>query len=249
MHEFASRTHVLASLSFTWATAAQANAYHLVDLGPNVQAMQVSKTGNIAGASFDGSSFGALVYRAGRWKTLRNDAFQSAATAIDAGGDVVGTLDVIDPSDSDPALWPRGGPQQTLPLLPKSAWGVAASISDDRTIVGYDRLPDSHDEARCFRWTASGGTIDLGLMANGTESTMASSIDDHGDIVGHGTSRADGLDHALRFAGGLAIPLESEVDAIGDWQLNTAHSVNENGVIVGWGMRGDGLHAFELVPQ
>lgn len=332
MHDFAFRRLVFATLALASATAAQANSYHLVDLGPNVQAFRINKHGDVAGASFDPNTFifRAIVYRGGRWKNLRNDAFNSAAEDVNDGGDVLGTLNYA--ADSVAALWPRGGGLQTIPLPPNGHFATGAGISEDGTIVGSYELRNGHgDNYHCYRWTAAGGTVDLGLMANGRTcdalginragvivgvatinpkgaqrafryengtfrnlgllpgtrfstayainnqghivgdstghaflwsggamkdigdsvnylGTYASSINDHGSIVGRGTSRADGNDHALRYADGKAIPLESEVDDLADWQLNEATSVNEDGVIVGLGNRTDGPHSFELVP-
>ena len=79
-------------------------------------------------------------------------------------------------------------------------------------------------------------------------STSAESINSHGDIVGSGVGVADGANHALRFVDGQVVALETQVEDLGDWKLEDARSINEDGVIAGKGTRTDGIHGFELVP-
>jgi len=68
-------------------------------------------------------------------------------------------------------------------------------------------------------------------------------------LVGDGVGMSDGNRHALHFAGGNQIPLESEVLDLGDWQLQIATGINGAGEVVGSGTRADGPHGFKLVPQ
>jgi hypothetical protein len=65
---------------------------------------------------------------------------------------------------------------------------------------------------------------------------------------GDGILQADRSVHALRFADGNVIPLDSEVQDLGDWQLQYATSINADGVVVGTGLRSDGSHAYMLLP-
>jgi len=72
-------------------------------------------------------------------------------------------------------------------------------------------------------------------------------INDRNAIVG---VAYDGNDvHAVRFTHAGIVRLEDEVVNLGDWRLENALGINNQGVIVGWGMRSDGLgHTFMLVP-
>ena len=78
--------------------------------------------------------------------------------------------------------------------------------------------------------------------------TSAMAISDRGEIVGEGLRAKNGRPQAVRFADGAVISLEDEVRNRGDWLLFSANSVNNDGVIVGRGMRrGDGQqHGFVL---
>jgi hypothetical protein len=121
----------------------------------------------------------------------------------------------------------------------------AARRRSRRRCVGVRPLRDG---GHAFPWSGD-ETKDIGASSQ-FEETVARSINDHGDIVDSGFSRIDHEFHALRFADGQVIALETEFDDIADWKLHYAWSVSEAGVIVGWGERGGGaLYAFALVPQ
>jgi probable HAF family extracellular repeat protein len=84
---------------------------------------------------------------------------------------------------------------------------ATAMNSDGTVIVGYDRYEGSSGAVtRAFRWTASGGMQDLGLLASFTgSSSVASDVSANGDIVVGSAHDAFGRLRAFRWtpAGGM----------------------------------------------
>jgi uncharacterized membrane protein len=85
-------------------------------------------------------------------------------------------------------------------------------------------------------------------------STEAHGINDHGVIVGDVQLPPKNDDHegpwaAVRYEGGQAIYLKNEVkDLSPGWHLASAVSVNNQGVIIGYGSHGRYGHSFALFP-
>jgi probable HAF family extracellular repeat protein len=141
----------------------------------------------------------------------------------------------------------ENGEFRNLGTLPGRDYSAAYAVNNQGHVVGTSGYGRFGGDDHAYLW--SGGEMkDIGASSEFAD-TVARSINDHGDIVGWGFSTADFHYHALRFADGQVIALETEVDDIADWQLNYASSVSEAGMIVGWGERSDGEHAFALVPQ
>jgi probable HAF family extracellular repeat protein len=325
----------VAALALVSAAGAQAATYRIVDLGRDVQPFQINKQGDMAGQMSRRKAQEPVVYRAGRWKTLPPKGSMGYTTAINGGGDVVGTY-YLETGGQHPTLWPRAGEPVELPMpegvMISQPWGISA----DQVVVGTYAYTDP-EQSHCFRWSAGDGFADLGFMARGDfcyanainragtivglasvtpkgpghaflnqngvfrnlgtlggnsagangindhghivgysslgtdpdqwhaflwtggvmkdigassdfANTEATSINSHGEIVGDGTGVADGAYHALRFADGQVVALETEVEDLADWKLEIARSINEDGVIAGKGTRPDGIHGFELVP-
>ena len=82
-------------------------------------------------------------------------------------------------------------------------------------------------------------------------SSIATGINDAGDVVGTVTlEAAGGRQKAVRFDGQRAVQLESEVRNLGSWTLDQAAGVNRQGEIVGVGTAPDGRqHGFLLRPR
>jgi probable HAF family extracellular repeat protein len=98
-----------------------------------------------------------------------------------------------------------------------------------------------------FLWK-DGQMIDL-RVGSPYNMIAAGSINDRDEIVGQARD-GWGVWHAVRWADGHFTDLETEVDALHDWQLEAATAVNNLGMIVGFGFRtGDQRdHSFMLVP-
>jgi probable HAF family extracellular repeat protein len=162
-----------------------------------------------------------------------------SALGINRAGVIVGWATVTDDGNTH-AFRYESGEFQDLGMLPGRTSSIASAINDQGHIVGT-----SGSEA--VLW--SGGTMkDIGNSLDFL-SSGATAISNRGEIVGWGEARADGVRHAVRFANGQVIALDTEADDLSDWHLDEATSVNEDGVIVGEGRRSDGYyHSFELVP-
>ena len=171
--------------------------------------------------------------------------------AIDVNGQhqVVGWGNLAPGGRPSAFLWQDGQFVQ-LGLLPGGDSSSPYAVNQSGDVVGFASSAERYSHA--FRWRA-GVLTDLGTDARYMRSS-ANDINDHGDIVGDATTR-DGTLHAVRFAGGRIIELAREVDELGDWLLDVAISVNNEGVIVGQARRQSGgghdhlrEHGFMLLP-
>jgi probable HAF family extracellular repeat protein len=165
-----------------------------------------------------------------------------SALAINRAGVIVGWATVRDDGNTH-AFRYESGRFHDLGMLPGHTSSIASAINDQGHIVGTSGsgAPDA------FLW--SGGTLKSIGDSPDFLSTGARAISNRGEIVGWGEAWADRERHAVRFANGQVIALDTEVDDLADWHLDEATSVNEDGVIVGSGRRSDGFyHSFELVP-
>jgi len=166
------------------------------------------------------------------------------AWAINRTGQIVGDANVTE-KGKEHAFFYENGMFRDLGTL-GGDYSIAYAISNQGHVVGEAGLKPLASIGHAFLW--SGGALkDLGSRSHEFPWSAATSINGHGDIVGVGYTYDFGL-HAVRFADGRVIALDSEVEDLGDWKLQSANSVNEEGVIVGTGERADGMHAFELIP-
>jgi probable HAF family extracellular repeat protein len=151
------------------------------------------------------------------------------AHGINDSGHVVGSV------HSDPGsyafLWTR---EQGFVNLGSSFYASEAlDVNALGAVTGY--LFTAHaTQSHAMRWTPGAGMIDLGTLGGTT--SMASSINGAGDVVG-GASTAAGVYHAFLWA---------EADGMVD--LGTlggtssyANAISDNGTIVGWATMANGV--------
>ena len=101
------------------------------------------------------------------------------------------------------------------------------------------RRPQTHATAELsFHATlwSDGATIDLGTLPGGTLS-MATGINDRGDIVGWSTYGGTGYSHAFLWSDGVMIDLGT----LGG-TTSQANDINNHGVIVGWSYTADNVN-------
>jgi probable HAF family extracellular repeat protein len=140
-------------------------------------------------------------------------ARQSYATAINAGGQVVGVSDIGGGTeDWHPFLWTEGT-MQDLGQLPGFRQCVPRAINDRGHVIGTCSNPSS----QAFLWTA-----DTGSMALAPPGSEGWGINNQDDMVGDYTAD-DGKAHAFLYRGGEFRDLGNGV----------AFGINDQGQIVG----------------
>ncbi len=134
----------------------------------------------------------------------------------------------------------------------------ARFINNDNQIVGYASTPEANPDplypeylhAVLFDSSGGGANIDLGTL--GGEESRAMAINDFGQIIGYSEIPGYMYPHACLFdptGQGNNIDLNTLIDPSSGWKLLYAHSINNNGWIVGVGTyHGDG-RAFLLTPE
>ena len=209
-------------------------------------------TGKIIGHAFinNGSTWTDLGVPAGY--------LSSSASAINASGQVAGSASTS--GSISHAFFYNGSAWTDLGTLyngnPSSVSG-AADINDNGLIVGSSSMSNaypSHD-SHAFLYNGS-SMVDLGVL-QGTNMSVANAINNHGQIVGESFSDAtQGATqlwtyHAFIYEGSTMTDLNTLLDApIGNWSLNYAWDINDNGQIVGQMFDSVSLHshAFLLTP-
>jgi probable HAF family extracellular repeat protein len=216
----------IAALALASATGAQAASYRIVDLGKDLEPFQIDKQGDMAGQSARKKTQAPVVYRNGRWKQLPPKDSGGFTTAINAGGDVVGTW-YLRTGAEHPTLWPRGGKAVEVPMpdgvMISRPWGITA----DQVVVGYFSFSDPN-ESHCFRWSASDGFADLGFMGRG-DACYANAINGAGQIVGLATVTPKGPVRAFLYQDGAF----RNLGTLGGDNA-AANAINERGHVVGY---------------
>jgi probable HAF family extracellular repeat protein len=161
------------------------------------------------------------------------------ASAINAAGQIVGYGDT-EPGGVAHAFLYENGVFRDLGTLDGSNT-YATDVNRRGHVAGWTASSTS------FLWK-DGQMIDLRA---GTPYAMvdAERLNDRDEVVGAALD-AFGVLHAVLFADGHVTDLETEVDALHDWQLYDAFVINNLGEIVGWGYRTNEQrdHNFMLVP-
>jgi probable HAF family extracellular repeat protein len=158
---------------------------------------------------------------------------ESIAYAINDSGQVVGAAL---PSDGYPLhgfVWQNGVMRDLGTLGGNDEATHARDIANTGQIVGSSQ--NDGGETHAFSWIA-GAMTDLGTLG-GTYST-AYGVNEHGQIVGGSRTpdspRPGNAGHAVLWTDGLMIDLNEHVTNLpADVALETARSINDDGVIVG----------------
>jgi probable HAF family extracellular repeat protein len=181
---------------------------------------------------------GAVDIGSGRFK-------ECAARAIN-GLDQVTGQSISNAGNQQHAFFWSQGQFIDLGVLPGTLHSEGISINDSGEVVGASYASQG---ARAFYW--NGTLVDLDPDRK-FYSSVATSINDSGSIVGW-TRKSNGNDTvAVRFSRGKTVYLLSEVSNPENWELRTATSINNKGVIVGVGHRPDTDnqdHGYMLIPE
>jgi len=164
--------------------------------GDNSEAYGINDWDHVVGNSALGTAIHGFLWRNGSMVDLGSLSGQvvSAANAVNNTGLVVGKSNLypvtwkydIANSTSTPVI-------QQLPIPSGFFAAQPTAVNDSADVVGYAGSPNI--DAHAILWR-SGQAIDLGVWPGGHYS-VASGINNLGQIVGTGTIAGDNLDHAL----------------------------------------------------
>ena len=111
-----------------------------------------------------------------------------------------------------------------------AAWGE----NSKGQLAGQSRI--SYDYLTATVWT-NGVPIDIGNSTNESNETIAFDINNFDQVVGSGASGGSG---ALLWGNGNVYNLNSLVNNLGDWHLQSAFGINDQGRIIGYMNSTDG---------
>jgi probable HAF family extracellular repeat protein len=215
------------------------------------QAVAVGTDGSSSGW-FTGSQGGNVhCFRAGPDSIaidLEFPGYVCYPAAMNDSGQVVGQATFKD--DLPEAFLWQDGVFTNLGGLPGSGDTYAMGINDEGAVVGTSEYRDgAYYIGRPWYWKA-GVMTEIG-DAKHYASQIPWAINVRGQIVGQAATSPDLAPHAVRFKGlDKVVDLNDEVLNLEDWSLVVARSVNDEGVIAGWGRRQFGVvRAFVLIPQ
>jgi probable HAF family extracellular repeat protein len=183
---------IIAALAVS--VSAHANRYTLVDLGRALQDATINDDDAVAGT---GGLLGqALLWNADHWHKL--DKQQSFALKINASGDIAGVFYRADGPHA--ALWRLHKPAIVFEMPVGGTDGWAYGVNDARVVVGL--YTDAGGHGKCFEWSKSFGTIDLGVMGRGLD-CGALAINDVGQVTGGASTQNYVRTHAFRYQAGV----------------------------------------------
>ena len=134
-----------------------------------------------------------------------------------------------------------------LGFLPGCTGSGAKGINDASQVVGYSST--SAGTSFAFLWTAGAGMTQLASSGIGGSNFSASAISAGGIAVGNCQIAA--TNHAIAWVPGQnAVDLNTLVTNLNGWVcLQNAQGINASGIIVGAGLRTNGVtHAYILYP-
>jgi probable HAF family extracellular repeat protein len=168
----------------------------------------------------------------------------SGAYDINNAGQIVGEYTKISNlTGNEPpyaVLW-QDGVMQNLGTLPGYLQSTARAINENAQIVGWSGTDDwSHATLWQNNMIRNLGTLP------GDESSRALDINDNGQITGWSGSLSQGTSHAVLWQCGQILDLNEYIPANSGWLLIEARGVNNEGNIVGVGIKNGDLRAYLL---
>lgn len=178
----------------------------------------------------------------------------SDAYAINNKGQIGGAasegLDTFPEFPSHAVLYRNGSFELLVPL----GYGDSAvhGLNDRGQAVGGIPNQTSAHGSHAFLYD-DGTMIDLGLLWTGSDDSIASDINNHGQVVGNGLVRIDAVHsgwHGFLYDrhGGM-VDLNTLIDADGGWVITHANAINDAGQIAATACRGgvfSDCHAVRL---
>ncbi len=214
--------------------------------GTTSDAMDLNDAGIVVGSAFDTlTRERAFWWRDGVMHDLGTlGGAQSRATAINSWGDIVGMASNPGNDEFHAFLGKPGGLLYDLGTLggPDSH---AHDVNEMVHVCGWSMLESNNPASRGFLW-ANGIMKSLGTL--GGIYSAAFGLNDQDQVVGAST-RSDGLQLAFLWAHDQMLELNTLLPPGHGWTLTGAWDIDDNGVIVGDGVRPDGqTRAWMLTP-
>jgi probable HAF family extracellular repeat protein len=166
--------------------------------------------------------------------------YSSIATAINAGGAVVGYA-MQAPYSGSRAFYYSSGTIVELPTL--SGQSIAHAIADDGTVFGYSY--DASGVEHAVMWTNTGGTWTITGLAGGSYADAAA-VTAFGAIAGSGCPNMgpNGCPGSRAFYWPNASTTPTFMGTLGG-NTSAAYAINDSGQIAGWSYTTGGVqHAF-----
>lgn len=167
----------------------------------------------------------------------------SVAQAINDDGVIVGQAE--DAEGRYTSFIYENGEMRDIGTLGGS-FAQAFAINNQKVVAGASLMVN--DSKHGFSWDETNGMIDLGDL--GRPPSEAYSINEAGYIVGYSDmpDRHPGL-NPFMYDHGTMYDLNEHYSAAGQWVLDVARGINNNGVIVGYGVLGEiQARGFLLTP-
>ena len=181
------------------------------------------------------------------------------AWALNADGDVAGSALQVSPQAEVAAVWEHdraaGEHSGPIPLVPGSTYGVAFDVNDAGSAVGWANGPSSPTPF-AFLSAKMGATRELTFLGGlrGSSYSIARGVNAANQVVGT-SGGGVGLPRAFLWdpEGGM-VDLNELVPASRQdkWDLVQANAINDDGVIVGYGVHypsGGAYQAFRMTPS
>jgi probable HAF family extracellular repeat protein len=244
--------------------------------GNNATAVYLNNPGQVIGIAENGTSdptcaaltpFQAIRFEAVMWGA--NGQIQELAPlpgdtvgftqGMNDNGQVVGTSGLC--SNTSPVgqniggahavLWDTNGSPTDLghlPGVPPGAYNVATAINNAGEVVGPAAAADGTIHA--FLWTKATGMQDYGTLpgAVATLPPYSRAINNNGQMVGVSIDGTTFNERAVIWQGKVPVDLNTLIPANSGWLLNCAQSLDDAGVIVGFGTINGAVHAFVATP-
>jgi probable HAF family extracellular repeat protein len=198
-------------------------------------AEDVSRSIGIVGMLQEGGLQRAYLWEKEHGVTLLGSlGTHSRAYAINKRGQIVG-WSMLASGQRLAFIWESGAMIGLTGAGAGSSW--ALDINDHGVVVGYTNVEDPLKQ-EAFAWDAEGGMVALG----GTPS-RANGVNNHGEIVGTTQGKA------FMYRGGQMTDLLDLVPRSDGWTaLIEAADINDDGCVVGTGIRNGLVRAYLIVP-
>lgn len=172
--------------------------------------------------------------------------------AVGVSGQCVDThVPPISPGFGAPhgVLWEKDGTAVYLGSLGGGPFTVPGAINDRGAVAGAS-LSSEDGTVHPFLWTKEKGMQDLGTFPNAivTGIVCCGTLNNNGDAVGLTVDGTTFNVRAILWHDNQLWDLNTLIPASSGWSLQSAASINDAGVIAGWGTINGETHAFLATP-